>query len=101
MRIDKLTADDNGSFGSTDEEYQFLLDDIDQAVEEGNKKYGYGGYGYIGKDGNYYLFPDNGKPQRSKPRPRPNEPSVEEVAIERGLIKIYHPTITINKEVDQ
>ena len=36
---------DNESFGLTDEEYRFLLDDIDQAIEEGNKKYGYGGYG--------------------------------------------------------
>ena len=45
MSTDKLPSETNGneSFGLTDEEYQFLLDDIDQAVEEGNKKYGYGG----------------------------------------------------------
>ena len=33
---------DNKSLGLTDEEYQFLLDDIDQAIAEGNRKYGYG-----------------------------------------------------------
>jgi hypothetical protein len=32
----------NRSFGLTDEEHQFLLDDIDQAIAEGNRKYGYG-----------------------------------------------------------
>ena len=40
-------SDDNNFFGLTDDEYQILLEDIDQAVEEGNRKYGYGyGYGY-------------------------------------------------------
>jgi hypothetical protein len=80
---DKLSTFDNESFGLTDEEYQFLLDDIDQAIEEGNKIYGYG-YG-------------NDKPKRSRPRPKSKGPSVEEVAIARGLIKFHRPTITIKK----
>ena len=36
-------SDDNNFFGLTDDEYQNFLEDIDQAVEEGNIKYGYGG----------------------------------------------------------
>ena len=79
---------DNESFGLTDEEYRFLLDDIDQAIEEGNKKYGYGGYG-------------NDRPKSSSPRPRSKQPSVEEVAIARGLIKFHRPNITIKRETGQ
>lgn len=85
---DKLPTYDNESFGLTDEEYQFLLHDIDQAIEEGNKIYGYSGYG-------------NDKPKRSRSRPRSKGPSVEEVAIARGLIKIHRQTITIKKEAGQ
>jgi hypothetical protein len=36
------SSDDNNSFGLTDDEYQILLEDIDQAVAEGNRKYGFG-----------------------------------------------------------
>lgn len=36
------SSDDNNFFGLTDDEYQILLEDIDQAIEEGNRKYGYG-----------------------------------------------------------
>jgi hypothetical protein len=47
----------NGSkqIGLTRDEYEFLLWDIEQAIEEGNRKYGYGGAGYLAADGNYYL----------------------------------------------
>ena len=82
---DKLPTFDNESFSLTDDEYQYLLDDIDQAIEEGNKICGYGGYG-------------NDKPKGFRPRPRSKGPYVEEVAIARGLIKIHPPTITIKKE---
>ena len=34
---------------------QFLLDDIGWAVKEENRKYGYGGHGYIDRDGNHYV----------------------------------------------
>jgi hypothetical protein len=43
----------------TDEDYQFLLDDIEEAIAEGNRKYGYGEPGYIGTDGYFHAFPDN------------------------------------------
>jgi hypothetical protein len=33
------------SFGLTDEEYEFLQDDINQAITEGNRKYGFGNSG--------------------------------------------------------
>jgi hypothetical protein len=46
---------DSKEFGLTYDEYQDLLDNIEQAIEEGNRKYGYGGAGYLAEDGNYYL----------------------------------------------
>jgi|SRR5215208_6971573 len=46
---------DSEEFGLTQDEYEILLDDIEQAIDEGNRKYGYGGNGYLGEDGNYYL----------------------------------------------
>ena len=82
----------------SDYEYQILLEDIDQAVAEGNKKYGYGGYGYVGLDGNHYPFPGNDKPKKLRPQLRPGKPSTEEVAIARGLIKICSPGAEVKKE---
>jgi hypothetical protein len=38
-----MNGEDYGFFGLTFDEYQILVEDIDQAVEEGNRKYGYGG----------------------------------------------------------
>jgi hypothetical protein len=59
-------SDDNNFFGLTDDEYEILLEDIDQAVAEGNRKYGHG-YGY-GEDAESKLKP---KPKpRSKLRPQ-------------------------------
>ena len=37
-----MNDEDYGFFGLTFDEYQILLEDIGQAVEEGNRKYGYG-----------------------------------------------------------
>jgi hypothetical protein len=70
---------DNESFGLTDEVYQFLLDDIDRAIAEGNRKYGYG------EDASLHPLPSNSP--RSRPRVRSKRPSIEEVSIARGLIK--------------
>jgi hypothetical protein len=83
------------SFGLTDKEYQFLLDDIDQAIEEGNKLYGYG------NDGNYYPLPDSSlkRPGRIRKR-RPKRLSVEEVAIASGLIKIHRMSVDSKREAD-
>jgi hypothetical protein len=38
-----MTDEDNSFWGLTDDEYEILLEDIEQAIEEGNRKYGYGG----------------------------------------------------------
>jgi hypothetical protein len=99
MGTSKPTRYNNGKgfFGLTDEEYEFLQYDIEQAVADGNKKYGYGGYGYIGEDGNHYLFHDNYKPKRlrSTSKPKPKRPSVEEVAITRGLVRVIKPNLEI------
>ena len=38
-----MSDEDYGYFGLTFDEHQILLEDIDQAVAEGNRKYGYGG----------------------------------------------------------
>jgi hypothetical protein len=87
----------------TDEDYQFLLDDIEEAIAEGNKKYGYGEPGYIDRNGNYYPFPDNNKPRNfaraipkvnpMPPMPRTSRrrieepgPLLEEVMLARGLL---------------
>jgi hypothetical protein len=97
MSTDKLPRYTNGneSFGLTDEEYEFLQDDINQAIAEGNEKYGYGGCGNISEDGNHYPFPDNDKPKKlsciPKPKVKPKRPSVEEVAIARGLLHVIKP----------
>lgn len=93
-----MTNDKDKEEWFTDEDYQFLLGDIEEAIAEGNRKYGYGEPGYIDADGNFYPFPDNDKPRNFaglKPRPRPipkpkrkRRPSVEQVAIARGIIKV-------------
>jgi hypothetical protein len=70
------------------------------AIEDANRKYGYGDHGYIGDDGNYYPFPDNDRLKnigidhqtlipKSKPKTkRKRRPMVEQVAIARGIIKV-------------
>jgi hypothetical protein len=79
-------VDENSrEFGLTKGDYEFLLGDIEQAIEDGHRKYGCGEAGYVGEDGNFYPFPDNDKPRRI------GKPSPTEVGIERGLIKVYHP----------
>ena len=89
-----MSNEDNSFFGLTDDEYQILLEDIDQAVEEGNRKYGYGGVVEF-------------KPS-PKPRPRPirklrpqiyynrvrRKQSVEELMIERGLLCVKKSEVT-------
>ena len=44
-------------YGLTVEEYKFLLDDIEEAIAEGNRKYGYGEPGYVGADGLFHSLP--------------------------------------------
>ena len=74
-----MSSSDDNFFGLTDDEYEILLEDIEQAVEEGNRKYGYG-YGYCG----YVESKSNARP---KPKRRRGL-SVEQVAIARGIIKV-------------
>ena len=100
----------NEPFELTDEEYQFLLDDIEEAIADGNRKYGYGEPGYIDADGYFHPFPDNDrprsgsvqiqKPARAIPKvdpmpPRPKirrrrieeqGPLLEEVMLARGML---------------
>lgn len=49
--------DDSKECGLTEEEYQFLLDDIEFQIAEANRKYGYGGYGFVDRFGNHYRDP--------------------------------------------
>jgi hypothetical protein len=58
-------------FSLTDEEYHFLLDDIEQAIADANRKYGYGGYGFVDRFGNHY------------PDPRPRTVPESDLALER------------------
>jgi hypothetical protein len=103
-----ILDDDSKEFGLTLDEYQILVEDYEQAIEEGNRKYGYGGAGYIDSDGNYHLpeYNDNYvdhisnqsqkqiQIQRKKRRAKSKE-SVEEVAIARGIIKILRPEVEV------
>ena len=84
---EEMNDEDYGFFGLTFDEYQILLEDIGQAAEEGNRKYGYGcsySYGYGG-----YVESEPKVKSRPKPRlKRRRKPSVEQVAITRGIIKV-------------
>jgi hypothetical protein len=73
------------------------------AKENGNRKYGYGyGYGYgepryIGRDGNYHQFPKGSRLKNSEPKPKRRRrigPSVEQVAVARGIINIKTINVT-------
>jgi hypothetical protein len=90
-----FVEEDSKEFGITYSEYQFLLGDIEQAIEDANRKYGYGEAGYIDEVGDFCPFPDNDKPNRIKDR----RLSTEEVAIARGIIKVHRPE-EIKKEGD-
>ena len=66
----------------SDDEYQILLEDIDQAVAEGNRKYGYGyrysySYGY-------------GEDIKSKPKPKPRFKLRPQIYYNRVRPKQYH-----------
>jgi hypothetical protein len=84
--------------------YQFLLGDIAQGIEDGNRMYGFGEPGYIGADGNFHPLTDNFIPElepkpklklKSKRRYRKRtDPSIEEVAIARGIIKIVSVSVS-------
>ena len=56
-----LISEDSKECGITEAEYQFLLDDISQGIEDGNRMYGYGEPGWIDKDGNYHAFVEHGR----------------------------------------
>jgi hypothetical protein len=47
----------SNEFGLTRSDYQFLLDDIEEAITKANRKYGYGGYGFVDRFGNHYRDP--------------------------------------------
>jgi hypothetical protein len=97
---------DSKEFGLTYDEYQILVEDYEQAIGEANKKYGFGGAGYLAEDGNYYLpneddtskYVDHTQTRRQN-RNRPKRLSTEEVAIAKGIIKISDPID--EKEEDQ
>jgi hypothetical protein len=99
---------DSKEFGLTYDEYQILLDDYEQAIEEGNRKYGYGGYGYVDGDGNHYPLSDNDIPKRVRIpsgsklefKSKARKPSPELIAIARGLIKVHAPA-DYDREVGQ
>jgi hypothetical protein len=59
-----LISDDSKECGITEAEYQFLLDDIAQGIEDGNRMYGYGEPGYIDKQGNYHAFDEHDRHRR-------------------------------------
>jgi hypothetical protein len=94
-------------YGIDFDTYQFLLGDIAQGIEDGNRMYGFGEPGYIGTDGNYHPLADNFIPElEQKQRPIPkskrkkrNRPSVEQIAIARGIIKIHSQITEVSKEV--
>jgi hypothetical protein len=56
-----LISEDSKECGITKEEYQFFLEDIAQAIEDGNRMYGYGEPGYIDKQGNYHAFVEHNR----------------------------------------
>jgi hypothetical protein len=89
------------------ETYQFLLQDIAQGIEDGNRMYGYGEPIYIAADGNFYPLSDNIIAEvKSSPKPIPKAnpmparpgsrrrrieledsgPLLEEVMLARGLL---------------
>jgi hypothetical protein len=89
-----FVEEDSKEFGLTFSDYEFLLSDIEQAIEDANRKYGYGEPGYFDKDGNYYFAPIDDKPRKTR------KLSTEEVAIARGIIKVHHPE-DVKKGADQ
>ena len=52
--------EDSKETGLTKEEYEFLQSDIEQGIEDANRKYGYGGYGFVDRFGNHYRDPRPG-----------------------------------------
>ena len=46
-----------------EDDYEFLLGDIAQAIEDANRKYGFGEDGYIDHNGDFCPFDDNDKPR--------------------------------------
>jgi hypothetical protein len=81
-------------YGIDFDTYQFLLGDIARGIEDGNRMFGYGEPGYVGADGNYYPLTDNfipelaSKPEPKRKRKKRTDPSIEQVAIARGIIRI-------------
>jgi hypothetical protein len=67
----------------SDNEYQILLEDIDQAVAEGNRKYGYG-YSYS------YDEDIKSKHIKSKPKPKPRSKLRPQIYYNRVRPKQYH-----------
>jgi hypothetical protein len=89
-------------YGLTVEEYKFLLDDIEEAIAEGNRKYGYGEPGYIGADGYFYPLPEDvilpeSKP-KSKPKPNPKRFRLKSKSKLRPQIHYHHRMRTRSKQ---
>jgi hypothetical protein len=61
-----LISEDSKECGITEEEYQFLLDDIAQGIEDGNRMYGYGEPRYIDNDGNYHPFLEDNRHRKHR-----------------------------------
>jgi hypothetical protein len=70
-----------------------------EAVAEGNRKYGYGGSGYVDEDENHYPLPHSNQPRsvRYRRKLRPRKPSIEQLAIARGIIRVH----SVNPDPDQ
>ena len=70
--------EDSKETGLTKEEYEFLQSDIEQAIEDANRKYGYGGYGFVDRFGNHYRDP--------RPRTLPeSDLALERLEKEKGV----------------
>jgi hypothetical protein len=84
-----LISEDSKECGITEEEYQFLLDDIAHAIEDGNRMYGYGEPGYIDKQGNYHPFvePSRRRKYRSNRRFRTKPVIAVAVAVEKTKVQ--------------
>jgi hypothetical protein len=57
-------------YGIDFDTYQFLLGDIAQGIEDGNRMYGFGEPGYIGADGNFHPLTEPELEAKPKLKPK-------------------------------
>jgi hypothetical protein len=91
-----LIDEDSNEFGLTRRDYEFLQWDIQNAIAQFDEEHGYDGMGYHDRYGNYVYSIDKVKSLNEKRR---KKFSAQDVAIARGIIKIYRPSTDNNKEV--